>query len=141
MAARFVMRAMVLSSVALTEALSYGDTLYVRGDPNAIWGPLQSLTRWFECAVTGWPNAQLIGKADDDIWAHLPDIAASLASAQALSRTAKMDGLLWGLIEAAAWNEAARLPAGFHNAHVLSGAMSSCNTTKSQKQLPHGPFP
>ena len=178
---RFVMRAESLSGAALDEALLHRDTLYVRGDPNAVWGPLQSLTRWLECAVAGWPAGQLVGKADDDIWARLPDVALSLRASQvawrepavsvrraahkrsrrtpdvaphfapctrtqALARKSEADGLLWGLIEAASWDEASRLPAGFFNAHVLSRAMASCNGTSKAAshlvpRLPHGPFP
>ena len=51
------------------EAGCYRDVIFVDGDATATRaaGPIQSLVEWFTCALRAWPQAHLIGKADDDV--------------------------------------------------------------------------
>ena len=67
---RFVMRG--LGSAAEDEAHSHGDIVFVEALASMVRknGPLQSLVLWWQCAVESWPQASLIGKADDDIWVN-----------------------------------------------------------------------
>jgi len=67
---RFVMRG--LGSAAEDEARRHGDIVFVEAlaSANRKIGPLQSLVMWWQCAVETWPQASLIGKADDDIWVN-----------------------------------------------------------------------
>ena len=46
-------------------------------------GPLFSLILWLRCALSAWPAAGFIGKADDDVWVHLPATAIALDQALA----------------------------------------------------------
>ena len=64
---RFVMRTQSTRGTALhEEAYRHGDVLLVGSDTaTRSVGPLHSLLGWWRCAVSSWPNAQLIGKADD----------------------------------------------------------------------------
>ena len=69
---RFVMRG--IGSTAEDEAHSHGDIVFVEALASMVRknGPLQSLVLWWQCAVETWPQASLIGKADDDIWVNGP---------------------------------------------------------------------
>ena len=75
---RFVMRGVGLASNATDEAAAHGDIVFVRGvaTMGRKSGPLQTLMLWFSCAVSAWPSAELVGKGDDDVWAHMPSVAA-----------------------------------------------------------------
>jgi hypothetical protein len=75
---RFVMRG--LGSAAEDEARRHGDIVFVEAlaSANRKIGPLQSLVMWWQCAVETWPQASLIGKADDDIWVNPKPISLPL---------------------------------------------------------------
>ena len=55
-------------------------------------GPLLKLTLWLKCALEAWPAASMIGKADDDVWAHLSGVALSLRQTMAQLRQEKSSG-------------------------------------------------
>ena len=117
MIARFVLHGLAARSDVLAEATAHGDTVFLRAEAvmSCKAGPLRKLLLWLECALSAWPRAELIGKADDDTWVHLPGVAAhvsrSLSALQAkgLPRAA----LVWGSIESYHWHEGVHRPVGF----------------------------
>lgn len=119
--ARFVMRGIGASKATLAEAHTQHDVLFVRAraDLSRSVGPLTSLMLWWECAIRVWPRAELIGKADDDVFVVLPSVANHLLSASlslsegVLPRSEHPALLLWGFLEGYHWDAARHLPAGF----------------------------
>ena len=120
--ARFVLRGLGLRAETLSEARTHGDTLFVRAksDLGRSSGPLLSLVLWYECAVTAWPRAQLIGKADDDIWADLPRMThvlrASLDALKAGGGASAAPRLLFGQLEQYSWDDEAQRPTNWGGA-------------------------
>ena len=121
--ARFVMRGLAVRSETLHEARAHGDTLFVRArsELGRSSGPLVSLVLWYQCAISAWPRAQLIGKADDDVWADLPRITHLLrTSLDALQAAAALQGdaagaaasprILFGELEQYSWDDEAHRP-------------------------------
>ena len=136
---RFVMRGSNASVQVQREAQQAQDIIFV---PSAAVmqrsvAPLASLLGWFRIVVRRWPNAELYGKADDDIWLHPAGVAnslqASMASLQALNKNAQM---YWGMMEASNWNTSRRQPTGFVPIRMLA----TCRTAKERAAPMHGPF-
>ena len=77
--------------------------------------PLQTLLLWLECAASAWPNARLVGKADDDVMVRVPMVAAhlrgSLAALRARGGSGAPPRLYWGQIETMHWDDATLRPA------------------------------
>ena len=85
----FVLRGLNASASTLAEAEEHGDSVFLRAEASQsrFTGPLWSLWLWLDCARTAWPHAKLIGKAESDVWLHLPGIATRLrADFEALGR-------------------------------------------------------
>merc|ERR1719272_2228462 len=104
------MRGLAVRSETLHEARAHGDTLFVRArsELGRSSGPLVSLVLWYQCAISAWPRAQLIGKADDDVWADLPRMAHLLrTSLDALQAggggAAASPRILFGELEQYSW--------------------------------------
>ena len=136
-AATFVLDGIDARVESLAEAAAHRDMLFVRGSARQTCkqGPLAKLLLWLECALVAWPRAQLVGKADDDLWASLPGVALhvrrSLAVACRAVRGAGAGGaapcaaaesgplLFWGSLETFHWHEGIHRPVGFGGAGVL----------------------
>jgi hypothetical protein len=101
---KFVLRGSNLPPAVMNESRSLHDIVLVKGSSKMgrQGGPLISLLHWLECASLAWPNVQLIGKADDDIWLHLQGIAAYLNGALVQLDTPM---LYFGLMESYSWDE------------------------------------
>ena len=94
-----------------------GTMVFVRGDATRhgrASGPLVSLRLWWQCTRETWPSADrspaFVGKADDDVYLHLPGVAAHLTAAVRAVRTAHPETssssprlaprIVWGAFEA-----------------------------------------
>ena len=112
---KLVMRGLGASEQLLREAAAYRDIVFLperERQPKAS-GPLISTLLWLSCAVVAWPNAALVGKSEDDVWLHLPDIYDSLRGSMAALRARGVDHLYWGLMEYYHFNESSGRPIGF----------------------------
>lgn len=112
---RFVMRGINASALAISESSAYRDVVFVNASASADRnvGPVLSLSLWLAHAVAAWPEATLIGKADDDVWLDLAGIAHHLRSslaATAINATQSLPLLYWGIMETYSWNEELRRP-------------------------------
>ena len=98
---RLVMRGFNASAAVIDEAAQFGDIIFLPSsaslDKNV--GPLQSTWQWLECAISAWPRAALIGKAEDDVWVHLPGVLESLRAGSAALGKLDLRSLYWGNIE------------------------------------------
>ena len=130
---RFVMRG--LGSTSEDEAKRHGDIVFfeARADANRKSGPLQSLVLWWQCAVEAWPQASLIGKADDDIWvkliataAHLRGSLAALAAQPSFVREQRPPEMFWGTMETFHWSTFRNRPVGFSKKYGGAGATAEC---------------
>ena len=130
---RFVMRG--LGSAAEDEARLHGDIVFVEAlaSANRKNGPLQSLVLWWQCAVETWPQASLIGKADDDIWvqmiataAHLRGSMAALAAQPSIARDQRPPAMFWGIMETFHWSSVKTRPVGFAKKYGGGGARTEC---------------
>lgn len=111
----FVMRGIDASALAINESSAHRDVVFVNASASADRnvGPVLSLRLWFAHAVAKWPEATLIGKADDDVWLDLAGIANHLRSslaATAINATQSFPLLYWGIMETYSWNEELRRP-------------------------------
>ena len=101
--------------------------LHAKSGLNRRAGPLASLLLWIECALSAWPRAQLVGKADDDIWAHLPGTASLLrGSLEAARHAMQLDSvsqvrLYWGMMETYHWELKSQRPVSFAFKYGKSG--------------------
>lgn len=112
--ARFVLRGAGIGEEALHEAQQHGDVIFVNEASNASYktAPLRSLFAWLRCAQMAWPQARLIGKADDDVVVMAPRVAAHLlASFDALRRGGAEPLLYWGMMETMHWDVEQHRPA------------------------------
>ena len=130
---RFVMRG--LGSAAEDEARLHGDIVFVEAlaSANRKNGPLQSLVLWWQCAVETWPQASLIGKADDDIWvqmiataAHLRGSLAALAAQPSFAQDQRSPAMFWGKMETFHWNSVKSRPIGFAQKYGGGRARTEC---------------
>lgn len=110
---RLVMRGLNASDEIISEADQFGDVVFLPSSTslNKNRGPLQSTWQWFECASSAWPRASLIGKAEDDVWAHLPGILESLRASAEVGRGTRE--LYWGMMETYHWNTSIQRPIGY----------------------------
>jgi len=69
-------------------------------------GPLRSVLGWYKCALARWPNAETIGKAEDDVYAHLTDVHRYLRTA--LAQSPRPSRLYLGSFETFFWASADR---------------------------------
>ena len=148
MIAKFVLHGLSARADVLKEAAAHGDTIYLKAPAvmSCKSGPLKKLLLWLECALTAWPNAELIGKADDDTWAHLPGIAAhvarSLAALRARHVSTAANLLVWGSIESYHWHEGVHRPVGFTGMRYAfrrlpgDGRLEKCRRRKSPRLVP-----
>ena len=130
---RFVMRG--LGSAAEDEARLHGDIVFVEALAGASRknGPLQSLVLWWRCAVESWPQASLVGKADDDIWvqmtataAHLRGSMAALAAQPSFAQDRRPPAMYWGIMETFHWNSVKARPVGFAKKYGGGRARTEC---------------
>ena len=117
---KLVMRGFNVSAEVLDEAARFGDVVFLPSsaslDKNL--GPVQSTWQWLECAVSAWPRANLIGKAEDDVWIHMPGVMESLRAGSAALNELGVDAMFWGMMETYFWNTTHQRPMGF--GHVRS---------------------
>ena len=102
--ARFVLR--TGGQKAYAEGTAHNDTVFLSSAgvrPRAMAhidrasGPLRSVLGWYKCALARWPNAETIGKAEDDVYAHLTDVHRYLRTA--LAQSPRPSRLYWGSFE------------------------------------------
>ena len=139
---RFVVRGVGASDTLLEEARAYGDIVlvYARASlPRAV-GPLHSLFGWWRCALTAWPGAELVGKADDDVWVDIRGVLWQLAATRAVltNKLHAEPSMLWGVIETFHWSPTLLEPYGFS---YRFGKTSACAVWKEHGELLSGPFP
>ena len=112
---RFVMRG--LHTNAREEEEAFGDIFFLEELEARLSrriGPLLTLISWMRAALAAWPRAQLIGKADDDVWVHLPGVALHAQSALAeLKNKHDISNMLWGVVETFHWVLNRDSPIGF----------------------------
>ena len=72
--AHFVLHGIGALKSTLAEAKQTGDMLFLPAPAHMPCkaGPLRKLFEWLRCALVAWPNAQLVGKGDDDVWLSPP---------------------------------------------------------------------
>lgn len=116
----FVLRGLNASASTLAEAEEHDDIVFLRAEASQsrFTGPLWSLWLWLDCARTAWPHAKLIGKAESDVWLHLPGIASRLrADFEALGRRdpqlPSLPSIYWGVVESFHWDIYSQRPHGF----------------------------
>ncbi len=122
---KFVARGRGASHRIWKEADTHGDVVFLNesSELSRAHGPLVTLMAWLECVATAWPNAELVGKADDDVMLMLGGVAAHLHGSQAELRRiggvgAAPPRMLWGLLESFHWDAATHRPDGFDTAYV-----------------------
>ena len=117
LAVRFVIRGIGASAELQREVRSAHDVILLRAPSlNRRSGPLVSLIMWMECALDAWPNAGLIGKADDDVWIHLAGVELHLRltlSAISERSQSRLPLMYWGVQETYSWDVSSHLPWGF----------------------------
>lgn len=116
---KFVLRGVGAAAGTLREWRRERDVLFLKA-PAALGrssGPLISLVLWLRCASMAWPNADFIGKADDDVWIRVPSVALALGQAHtfAAATAATTDpAIYWGWMETFSWNRKLGQPVNFH---------------------------
>eukprot|EP00966_Prymnesium_polylepis_P058719 1359906-Prymnesium_polylepis.1 len=118
--ARFVARGIGDIPVLTSEMQAHGDVVLLAGPsemPRSN-GPLLTLLLWLECSLAAWPNATLIGKADDDVWVHADATAAHLQGSLDALREPRLQGadtpyMYWGLMETYKWSLTVHRPMRF----------------------------
>ena len=98
---RLVMRGFNASAAVIEEVAQFGDIIFLASSASLRKdaGPLQSTWQWIECAIAAWPKAALIGKAEDDVWVHLPGVLESLRAGTAALGKLDVRSMYWGMIE------------------------------------------
>ena len=129
---KFVIRGINASQSMVSEHERHGDVVFVRAPASLRResGPLRSIVLWWECALHAWPNAQLIGKADDDTWLHLRGVALLLQRSLAVATRElhlKQTRLYWGLMETFSWHVERGEPVGWQYAFRRHGASAPCS--------------
>ena len=100
--ARFVLRGVQTLVASINESDIYQDLVFVNAPAQMPrkTGPLLKLMRWLECAAVAWPQARLIGKADDDTYIHLTGVADHLERTLSFANGAP---IYWGSFESFHW--------------------------------------
>ena len=148
--ARLVLRGLGASALVRREAIAFNDTVFLHAAPGSLpaaHAALENTLLWFACAVGAWPQSTLVGRAEDDVWLHLPDIVGSLRDMSASFVARGVPDLLWGVtIDARhAWNRTTQQPqpvaqewaTGRQTNAVCRDDGNSSSTTTSLS----GPFP
>ena len=129
---RFALRGLGASAAVRAERANFtrngvSDVVLLDAAANAsrARGPLASLLRTAARRRRG--GARLVGKADDDVWLHLPGISAHLhASLHALRRnTTGEPQILWGLFQSFHWDVRVERPDAFGKTSKF-GSLKSC---------------
>ena len=114
---RFVIRGVNASASVRREAEQHGDVVFVEAPAlDRSRGPIVSLMLFLPCALQAWPNARLIGKADDDVFLHLPGIALHLQQTLVAAQNAtgfSTPHVLWGSLETYHWDSVRGTQSGF----------------------------
>ena len=160
---KFVMRSQGDDRVA-QEAAKHGDV--VRLDAPAAMskdvGPLWSSMLWLACAPRAWPGADMIGHAEDDIFAHLPGIVSYLRHTASIPRDPEAGAdrpclshnpspssnpkpnpnhtglrLYWGTFELFHWNEHLHLPEKHWNRYSAETLVSQPCRRRTIEHLRH----
>ena len=149
--ARFVLHGLGARTDVLGEAAQHGDVTFLRAPAvmSCKAGALRKLMLWLQCAVAAWPQAAMIGKADDDVWVHLPGVAAHVARSLALlgwrsaaEATEPGSGLVWASFESYHWHEGVHRPVGFmgirfaHRRLPGTGRLERCRRRLAGRLLP-----
>jgi len=123
----------------LHEAANHTDVIFLNAseDESKGYGPLHSTLLWLECASTAWPKSKVVGKAEDDVWVHLPDIAASVQMAYADLMRRGIDLMYWGVMERYHIDTNTWRPTGFG---YRGYDHSICRDPQENKTI-SGPFP
>ena len=111
---RFVLRGLGAGAAVREEAVRYRDIAFVRAASNTSYkvAPLRSALLWFECAMSAWPRAKLVGKADDDTYLRPRAVVEHLLATLAASRRGGNESLLyWGQMESFNWDIETHRPA------------------------------
>ena len=108
---KLVMRGIGASKTVRQEAARFNDTIFLAAPQlDGHSGPLVSALLWLRCASQKWPNSRLIGKAEDDVWLHLPGVFASVRASLADIARSGYHELYWGMEETYLWNRTAHRP-------------------------------
>ena len=159
MVARFVLHGLGARTSVLAEAASTRDVIFLRA-PSVMScksGPLRKLWLWLECALSAWPHATMVGKADDDAWLRLPGVALhasraiavaaahTAAAAQATRPAAAHDEppllAVWASIASFHWHEGMHRPVGYTGqrwAHRMlpgEGFLQRCRSRQAPAKL------
>lgn len=96
-------------------------------------GPLVSIVLWYGCAAHAFPSAAYVGKADDDVWLHLPNWAAYLRGTLPWLRAGRFGAYVGTMFEGYHWRPDVDAPVGWRHmikdscrfrAHNFSGPFS-----------------
>ena len=117
---KLVMRGYNASQIVLREAAIFQDTIFLRANATLrkYEGAILGTLLWYECATVAWPSARHIGKAEDDLWLHLPDVFGSLHDAArqlAQAKATQNHSLYWGLQETYHLEMKTQIPLGFNH--------------------------
>lgn len=127
------------------EARANRDMVFVRAPANMsrALGPLVSWQLWLDCALEAWPYTRNIGKADDDVWLHLPQVAMHLHASQAWLERRHPEHeqplMYWGIMERFHLNLTTGLPIGF--GYKFGSDCRQRPATMWDDQALAGPFP
>lgn len=106
---------------------------------SSVYAPLISTYRWLQHAVVAHPDARFVGKLDDDVYVHVPELAAQLAAVDA----AALRHVYMGSFFATSWDPAAMTHVGsaytVRGAKHLASAHCDANASKAAKRCV-GPF-
>ena len=132
---RFVLFGLGVPSHLREEATRHTDILFLRERSGAscTHEPLRKMLRWLSCATKAFPRAQLVGKADDDAFVHLPGIEMHLRASLA---EAGVHRLYWGQMETFFWDSALHRPAKHSWPNWRLARNESCTHSSSLR----GPF-
>ena len=137
-----------MSKTLLSEAATHLDMTFVQAPSSmaCTTAPLRKLWLWLRCALAAWPNARLIGKADDDVWAHLAGIVRSVQRSLSVLREASppleqagTEGgprLYWGFFSCYSWDLHAHRPVLFNWWGACRRRRPGCQA--SRHWLPNG---
>lgn len=108
----------------LSEVQRHDDMLFVDAPSNMSRdnGPLLSLALWLGCAALIHPEAHYVGKADDDVWLHLPQLESALTST--LSWLHRPWGAYVGMFEGYHWRGDVQAPAVWRHGPVRQACES-----------------
>ena len=112
----------------LAEAARAGDIVFVRSNASydQAVGPVTSLLLWFQCAARIFPEAQFVGKADDDVWLE-PGGWMALLHMVARKVTSRGTPAYLGQMEGFHWREKAESPVGWADGPLRESCQRNSN--------------